>query len=319
MSTLKFQWPFAAVLAFSGSVHAGLLDPLAVSELTPFAQIYPANRVSKPSEDWTISLEYALANTQIYETKGGESVALDLEYEQRSVVFERSFADTWAVAVTLGRTAYREGSTDGFIEDWHDTFGLPNGSRDKYPQDLIALQYIRDGRQAMDIRSSQSSTMDSQIQLSKSLSESQSISLWATAPTGDEQQWLGADGVNLGVAWSYTSAFSDKGSWFASLGGMRLADAPSPLVQNKDYAANFALGGAWALNESVALKLQMHGHTAYYDSNLGPLGDDALILVMGGTLRLSEEWLLDISVTEDLAVDASPDVGLHLALKWQSL
>ena len=296
-----------------------ILTPLQARELTPFAQIYPRSLVTNRDDDWRISIDYELANTQIYETKGDESVALDLEYEYRGVVFERGFADTWALAITLGRGAYSEGSTDGFIEDWHDTFGLPNGSRDKYPQDLIALQYVRGAQQAMDIRTSQSSMTDTQIQLSKSLSESQSINLWATAPTGDEQQWLGADGVNVGVAWSYTSAFSDRGSWFASLGGMRLANAPTPLVQNKDYAASFAFGGAWALNELVALKLQAHGHTAYYDSNLGPLGDDALVLVMGGTLRLSEEWLLDVSVTEDLAVDASPDVGLHLALKWHSL
>ena len=302
-----------------GLLHADLREPLDVPELTPFSQIYPAHRSFDSTEAWQIALQSDLANTQIYETKADESVALDLEYERRGVTFERGFGEDWAISVSVARGAYREGSTDGFIEDWHDTFGLPNGSRDKYPQDQIALQHTRGGQQAMNIRSSQSSLLDTQIQLSKNLSESQSISLWVTAPTGDEKKWLGADGVNLGVAWSYTAAVGNKGSWFASLGAIRLADAPSPLVQNNDFAASFGVGGAWVLNESVALKLQMYGHTAFYDSDLGPLGDSVLVLVMGGTVRLSEEWLLDISVTEDLAVDASPDVGLHLALKWRSL
>ncbi|WP_438985366.1 DUF3187 family protein [Aequoribacter sp.] len=319
MSKLKIHQLLAGIVVGApGLLHADLRDSLDVPELTPFSQIYPAHRSFDATDAWQIALQYDLANTQIYETKADESMALDLEYERRSITFERGFGEDWAISISVARGAYREGSTDAFIERWHDTFGLPNGARDKYPQDLIALRFARAAESAIDIQESQSALLDTHLQVSKRLNKKHSLGVWATVPTGNEKRWLGADGVNLGVAWSYTSAFSDMGTWFASIGGMKLADSPSPLLRNKDFATRFTLGGSWLLNESAALKLQMHGHTAFYDSDLAPLGDDALVLVMGGTVRLSEEWLLDISVTEDLAVDASPDVGFHMRLTWHS-
>ena len=40
----------------------------------------------------------------------------------------------------------------------------------------------------------------------------------------------------------------------------------------------------------------------------------AVMLTMGGALGLSEKTLLEISVGEDLNVNASPDVTFHLNL-----
>lgn len=316
--------PFYVALLILCSVNASsvfaseIREPLGASELTPFAQIYPSNSMPGWASQWRILVDYELANTQIYETRSGESLALDLEYEQRSVSFERRFADTWLLSFRIARGAYGGGSTDGFIERWHDTFGLPNGSRDDFPQDRIALKYARNGVSSFDITRSQSGMLDSQVQISKQVSQSQSLSVWATLPTGDDSNWLGANGSSIGLAWSYRSDIGDRASWFASVGGQSLSSVRARGVPTKDAAARFSAGAAWSVGPNLALKLQVHGHTAFYDSNLGPLGDDALILVMGGSVRLTDDWLLNLSVTEDIAVDASPDVGLHLGLAWRS-
>jgi hypothetical protein len=42
------------------------------------------------------------------------------------------------------------------------------------------------------------------------------------------------------------------------------------------------------------------------------------MLGMGGSILLGRQWQLDIMVSEDIAVEASPDVGLHMRLTWRS-
>ena len=66
----------------------------------------------------------------------------------------------------------------------------------------------------------------------------------------------------------------------------------------------------------IAFKLQLSGHTAFYgDSDLSPVSGNSLLLIVGGTLGFSPRTSLDIGVSEDLSVDAAPDVALHLALR----
>jgi hypothetical protein len=62
------------------------------------------------------------------------------------------------------------------------------------------------------------------------------------------------------------------------------------------------------------LKLQLDGHTAFYDSDLRQLGDFSTQLVMGGTLGLPWDLLLDLAVSEDSTVTTAPDVVFHFNL-----
>ena len=63
------------------------------------------------------------------------------------------------------------------------------------------------------------------------------------------------------------------------------------------------------------MKLQLDAHSAFYDSGLTELGSDAAQLIIGGALRLSDTWVLDLAVSEDIAVDTAPDVVFHIGIK----
>jgi hypothetical protein len=74
-------------------------------------------------------------------------------------------------------------------------------------------------------------------------------------------------------------------------------------------------GGGWSPTDWIAFTLQFSGHTPFYDqSDLPELARSALQVVIGGTLALPGRTTLDIGVAEDLAVNAAPDVTLHLRL-----
>ncbi|HKQ31266.1 MAG TPA: DUF3187 family protein, partial [Burkholderiales bacterium] len=59
---------------------------------------------------------------------------------------------------------------------------------------------------------------------------------------------------------------------------------------------------------------QLDAHTSAYDSNLDFLGD-AVVLTVGGDYRFSSGWRLDLGVSEDIAVEHSPDVVFVIGVK----
>jgi hypothetical protein len=75
------------------------------------------------------------------------------------------------------------------------------------------------------------------------------------------------------------------------------------------------LGLGWGPAEWISFKLQLNGHTALYsNSSLIELSNNSLMLIVGGALKLPDGYLLDIGVSEDVAVATAPDVAFHLGL-----
>jgi hypothetical protein len=64
----------------------------------------------------------------------------------------------------------------------------------------------------------------------------------------------------------------------------------------------------------LSLKAQIDAHTAVYDSDLDYLSD-AVVLTVGGDYLFQSGWRLDLGVSEDLAVEHSPDVVFVAGIK----
>jgi hypothetical protein len=82
----------------------------------------------------------------------------------------------------------------------------------------------------------------------------------------------------------------------------------------KEWVANAWLGAGWSPLAWLGLKLQLDSHSTLYRSELRELGDQALILTLGGTLAAGAATILDLAVGEELIVTASPDFSCHLSL-----
>ena len=73
---------------------------------------------------------------------GAESVLIDGE------TWRQGLSLRYGLCERLGATGRRDRSVshtggvfDGFIENWHDAFGLPQGDRDRAPRNRLALFY----------------------------------------------------------------------------------------------------------------------------------------------------------------------------------
>jgi hypothetical protein len=112
--------------------------------------------------------------------------------------------------------------------------------------------------------------------------------------------------------------FTEWGSLglFGSVGGMVMTRGDVLPDQQNSLAGFGTLGLGWGPAEWISFKLQLNAHTPlYHGSSLDELSKTSLMLTSGGSLKLPGNYLLDIGVSEDVAVAASPDVALNLTLR----
>jgi hypothetical protein len=299
-------------------VLAAPLEAISVRDLSPFSLSHPVlNTHARPS-DVQVSFDYQLANSQYYKTAGDDSIALDAQTELATFSLSAPINNKWSYRVEASYAEVSGGFSDNFIESWHDVFGLPNGSRDKYAQDLMRLQYQRDGQLLIDESDAFSGLTDAQVALQYALSGDSALNVFVNLPTGDKDTLLGSGSADVGVSWQGTHTSESGWQTSTQVGAIALGDTGLLEVEANSAAAFGQVALAWPVSEQVVLKLQVDAHTAYYDSPLSPLGKNAVMLGMGGSILLGRQWLLDIMVSEDIAVEASPDVGLHVRLKWRA-
>jgi long-subunit fatty acid transport protein len=93
-----------------------------------------------------------------------------------------------------------------------------------------------------------------------------------------------------------------------------LGDGDRLRRQQKNIAWSGMAGISARLFQNVTLAAQIDAHTAIYDSKEAFLGD-AIMLTLGGTYRLTENWKLSFGVTEDIGVESTSDVAFLFQVK----
>jgi hypothetical protein len=216
---------------------------------------------------------------------------------------------------------HAEGFLDGFISDFHDFFSMSNGDRDKLEDDQLDYLYFKDGEERLRLQDETDGLGDLRLQLAWKFKETEKASFTMQsqlkAPTGDADKLTGSEAWDIALSLSAHRDLlygDDQGAIWGGFGFTWLGNGEFIEEEVEDFAVSGWLGTGWRPLDWLALKLQLDGHTALYDSDLPELGDPTAILTMGGTLGLSDKTTLDIGIGEDLTVYTSPDVTFHLRL-----
>ena len=126
----------------------------------------------------------------------------------------------------------------------------------------------------------------------------------------------GSPSTPAGAGGASSGAGGSRWSWLATLGGLYTSDGDILEDQRKNGAVfgSYTLGWRWT--DTVQLKGQIYGHSALYkDTDLNPLGEFAVLGLVGLGWRLTPEIDLDFGIAEDLHEGASADVSLHFAIR----
>ncbi|BCR05991.1 hypothetical protein DESUT3_30600 [Desulfuromonas versatilis] len=306
------------------------LYPLGTSNQSPLVQLfglpYPETSRVLDQGRFAAALTLDAASNFTESQTATEEIVLDGETYRYTLALRYGLGGRAELGLDIPYLSQSGGFLDGFIEDWHSTFSLPQGGRSEAEDDQLNFTYREAGVTAFsrteaadglgDIRLSGALQLTRQDWGSPATS---ALRLSLKLPTGDSDRLFGSGGYDLSLAISGQKLLSpgDGGlGLFGTLGAMAMSEG-DVLGDKQRRVAGFAnLGLAWAALDWLHLKLQLDGHTAFFgDSDLDEIAADSAQLVMGGTLALTDATGLDLAVVEDIVVDSAPDVVFHLALR----
>ncbi len=285
-------------------------NPFVAASGLPFAP------PSTTTDNWHVETVVAASNTELAFDRGNEHLVYDAEIHEARVAVTRAFGERWLVRATIGTLAVDSGFLDGFLEDWHRTFGLSNGDRGRLGTDGHVIEYS-DGTDTIALDRTLHATTPLLVDVA-----------WR-APTA-AGEWMA--GATLKVPTSRASLLVDDRStdlslwlalqstdaqsrwpWGARVGVMQrgntqlLADRANDQVPFADAVLGYRLTPHW----DVAAQLQWHA--ALYDSAI-PLLDDAATLALSSAWHADAGWTLRAGLVEDATPRHAQDVTFFVSL-----
>jgi len=239
-----------------------------------------------------------------------ECILLDGETTRLRLSHRRGLGGGWDVAMELPLLSTGGGMLDGWIQDWHGWFGLPNGGREYRAEGEYRYYYARGGEVLLDQREHGTSIGDVTLTLGRRLGKSGAARAMAKLPTGDDSA---PGGGNAGGALWFEQGFT-LGGWqgYAALGGSfnEVGDV-LPRMQQREIGFG-GIGLSAPLTHRLRVTAQLHAHTALYeDSALNPLARAGMPLTLGLQLRTGPRSTLELGFQEDPSVSASPDFAVY--------
>lgn len=253
-----------------------------------------------------------------------ESVILDGETTRTTLAWSAGLGHNWEWGLEIPFIRHSGGSLDGFIENWHSFFHLPDGGRPKHPRDELNYFYARNGETQIQLTEPSTGLGDIRLngawQWRRSRDEQLALRTQLCLPTGESKHLQGSGAANLAF---WLSGKKDRdwwgvsGAWFGGGGLLFMLKGDVLPEQQRPLIAFASLGAGARVLPWMILKLQLDGHTSFYDnSDVTEVGSGSVQFVMGGDIVFSKQWRLELGVTEDIVVETSPDVVFHTALTW---
>lgn len=317
----------AAVLPFS-AVHGSPADDslFSTTDENPLIQLYslpsPALYAAPGAGGWGWRFDLDIANSSIEEElPSGERIVFDGETYRSSLTLSRGLSDRISAGLTIPFVAHSGGFLDSLVRDWHDLFGLSNSRRNQFEDDSLDYHYedgageeiriversrgVGDVRLALERRlGAAASPRRLALRAGLKLPTGSSDNLHGSGSTDASLQLLATDNATL-AAWDTTLAWMVGGLWLGDgdvLDGLR-----------RDVVAIGSVGVSRPMWRGLTLRLQLDGHSSFYDTRLEPLGAASVQITFGGSIAVGRAGRVDLAMIENLFTDTTPDLVFHVA------
>ena len=305
------------LLAATGNTSQSEFHPFETRDQNLFNQIngqpLPTNaQLNKKQQSlWSNSL--IITNALNIESNANENIYLDYEAYRYNLSYQYGLNDKWNLKLDIPVVYQGGGFLDSAIDSWHAFFGLPRANRPFVENNQYDIQYAYQSQTAVDLQETSISLGDIQLAVARSLIENSSttMSLWASLklPTGDEDKLTSNGAADIAAWLALNQQLSDN--WVVNLnaGTVILGTDNYQGIPLSDYAFYGHLMLGWQATENFNLKLQLQGHSSYYDQSQLLILGDTYFLSFGTSIDIDQCNQLDIAVSEDIKVDASPDAS----------
>ncbi len=316
------------ISAFSPAANAERGDPVYVASQNPWIMIFGLPKAESGAITTKGTLDssflYFVTNHAISADSGDENIIWDGETAQYNLAFRYGFSDTVELGLDIPYIHHSGGYLDSMIRNFHDLFGMPNDRQEEFDKDQIHYQLQENEVTLFEMQDSKSGIGDIRLSaamplMADYLGEKRHLALRSQIklPTGDANYLLGSGGTDVSIGLTY-SDFQTLGNFDMVLsshaGIIYLGEADVLTHKQENIAVYGGLSVDWLALDNLEIKAQLDMHSAFYNSTLDQLGS-AVQLIVGGTLYLPGDLLLDLGISEQLSTDATPDVGFYLHLQ----
>ena len=324
---LKTAIMFLLICSTSVKAELSITEPFAVSNFSPLVKIHglPAPRSAKilPKGALRGTIHASLSNNFSKSMNEKQSVILDGESLNMELTIDFGVGNDAELSLVIPYLKHSGGNLDGFIENWHSFFGLPNGGRSLVKKNRLLYQVQNNGEESFALGPTQTVALgDISFIFSKKLSSRKSqqvgISAGVNFPSGNLSNLSGSEFI------SFFSMAHYSNQTISRFPRLHLNQTLGILKNNTDELFETKVKGlvyfgssqiGWRIKESLNLKAQIDYHTPLYSSDLRQLGNTSVQLVLGGTVKVGKTFALDLSLSEDIATDTAPDVAFTLGLR----
>ena len=323
---LWILYPSIAIAGNNANKHFTNYNPFETRDQNLFnlihGQALPTNAhlIKKSQKLWSASL--VITNALNIESQSNEAIYLDYEAYRFNLSYQYGLNKNWNLKLDVPLIYQSGGIFDFAVDNWHEFFSLPRANRPFVEHDQHNVQYSYQTQTLLDFNEASTTLGDIQIAVARSIIENShtTMSLWSSLklPTGDEDKLSGSGATDFSAWLALNQQLTNN--WLMNI------NAGAVVLGNKHYKniplAQHALYGhvmlGWLITENVNLKLQLQGHTSYYDQSQLKILGDTYFLTIGGAITINQCNQLDIAVSEDIKVDASPDASFLISWRHAS-
>jgi hypothetical protein len=131
-------YPLSSANSFDG--------PLQVKNQYPIFLHANQQYIDKASLENSMSFSLSHSSTYTVQESGHWTINLDMEITELNLRYKRIIRDMFEINLDLPVLIIGAGFMDGFLADYHDTFGFADYGRSARPHNAFLYEVRRDGR-----------------------------------------------------------------------------------------------------------------------------------------------------------------------------
>ncbi|MEK9541246.1 MAG: DUF3187 family protein [Gammaproteobacteria bacterium] len=312
---------FTFLLIFSLSLLGDPYAPLNFPSYNPFTLkfIHFDNKtLGNYRETNHLSISVENSSFAVKEKINNDQLTLDGEIAKVSINYFRKVSDNLTLNVSLPIYSFNKGFLDNPIEQWHDLFGLSDGSRVDLPKSQLNFEVLSDSNKE---RIQDSNIGIGDIQISTKLnfySKNRSDLYLITSleiPTGSIKKYFGNDEFDGLIALNLKNHLKDN-LVINSVFGVSIINQNRNFVlreRNTSYFSKVLL--SWkpqyflsrkSINPLI-YKINFEVFEPKIKSDFKTLGDEYYVFGLGATFEFAKDKYFNFGFSEDLKVNSSAD------------
>jgi hypothetical protein len=266
------------------------------------------------------SMSYSLSHSSTYTVQESEDwvIHLDMEITEINFRYKRIIKDVFEFGLDIPVLIIGSGFMDGFLEDYHETFGFGDYGRSQRPNNEFLYEVRKDGELIIEGKSG-TRLGDIRVSLKAPLIASDAFNVSIKGdleiPVSSAKQGFSNGSLDAGASILIDRSITEKIVTYWNFGFVFPGDVRG---HEKINLNNFIYGGTAIEVDAgggLYLMTQLQGQSSIYpETDLQAVDRDAYLIVFGGRYR-KDGKSIELSLTEDLSTSGAPDFIINLTYK----